>query len=62
MEDLITDVLPIQSSETSFELNLAMLKFKHSAKRGGGEEKIARLEEENAILKRRLAEIPLQQP
>ncbi len=62
MEDLITDVLPVQSSETSFELNLAMLKFKHSVKRGGDEEKIARLEEENAILKRRLAETPLQQP
>ena len=54
MEDLITDVLPVQSSETSFELNLAMLKFKHSVKRGVDEEKIARLEEENAELKRRL--------
>lgn len=54
VEDLITDVLPIQSSETSFELNLAMLKFKHSVKRGVDEEKIARLEEENAELKRRL--------
>ena len=62
MEDLITDVLPVQSSETSFELNLAMLKFKHSVKRGGDEEKIARLEEENAKLKRRLGETPLQQP
>ena len=40
MEDLLTDVLPVQSSETSFELNLAMLKFKHSVKRGGEEEKI----------------------
>ena len=54
VEDLMTDVLPVQSSETSFELNLAMLKFKHSVKRGGDEEKIARLEEENAELKRRL--------
>lgn len=54
MEDLMTDVLPVQSSETSFELNLAMLKFKHSVKRGGDEERIARLEEENAELRRML--------
>ena len=58
VEDLMTDVLPVQSSETSFELNLAMLKFKHSVKRGVDEEKIARLEEENAELKRRLGEKP----
>ena len=56
MEDLLTDVLPVQSSETSFELNLAMLKFKHSVKRGGEEEKIVRMEEELAALKRRLGE------
>lgn len=56
MEDLLTDVLPVQSSETSFELNLAMLKFKHSVKRGGEEEKIVRLEEELAALKQRLGE------
>ena len=54
MEDLITDVLPVQSSETSFELNLAMLKFKHSVKRGADEERVVRLEEKNAELKRRL--------
>ena len=58
VEDLMTDVLPVQSSETSFELNLAMLKFKHSVKRGVDEEKIARLEEENAELKRRLGGKP----
>ena len=57
IDDLMTDVLPVQSSETSIELNLAMLKFKHSVKRGGDEEKIARLEEENAALKRRLGEM-----
>ena len=51
VEDLLTDVLPIQSSETSFELNLAMLKFKHSVKRENDEEmrklreKIAELEQ-----------------
>ena len=58
VEDLMTDVLPIQSSETSFELNLAMLKFKHSVKRGIDEERVAQLEEENAELKRRLGEKP----
>ena len=56
VEDLMTDVLPVQSSETSFELNLAMLKFKHSVKRGVDEERVVRLEEENAELKRRLGE------
>ena len=54
VEDLMTDVMPVQSSETSFELNLAMLKFKHSVKRGVDEERVARLEEENAELRRRL--------
>ena len=44
VEDLMTDVLPVQSSETSFELNLAMLKFKHSVKRGVDEDRVARLE------------------
>ena len=58
VEDLMTDVLPVQSSETSFELNLAMLKFKHSVKRGVDEERIVRLEEENAELKRRIGEKP----
>ena len=33
VENLLTDVMPVQSSETSFELNLAMFKFKHSVKR-----------------------------
>ena len=59
--DLMTDVLPVQSSETSFELNLAMLKFKHSVKRGVDEERVAQLEVENAELKRRLGETSLQQ-
>ena len=58
VEDLMTDTLPVQSSETSFELNLAMLKFKHSVKRGVDEERVARLEEENAELKRRLVGKP----
>ena len=53
IDDLMTDVLPVQSSETSFELNLAMLKFKHSVKRGTDEE-IEKLREEKAELKRKL--------
>ena len=53
VEDLLTDVLPVQSSETSFELNLAMFKFKHSVKRES-EDKIARLEQELAELKQSL--------
>ena len=53
IDDLMTDVLPVQSSETSFELNLAILKFKHSVKRGTDEE-IEKLREENAELKRKL--------
>ena len=53
IDDLMTDVLPVQSSETSFELNLAMLKFKHSVKRSTDEE-IEKLREENAELKRKL--------
>ena len=38
VEDLLTDVMPVQSSETSFELNLAMFKFKHTVKRENDEE------------------------
>ena len=53
IDDLMTNALPVQSSETSFELNLAMLKFKHSVKRGTDEE-IEKLREENAELKRKL--------
>ena len=33
IEDLVTDVLPKQNTETSFELNLAMFKFRHSVRR-----------------------------
>ena len=55
VEDLITDVLPVQSSETSFELNLAMLKFKHSVKRENDDE-VRKLREEVAELKRKLGQ------
>ena len=50
VEDLMTDVLPVQSSETSIELNLAMLKLKHSVKRENDEE-VKKLREEIAELK-----------
>ena len=55
VENLMTDVLPIQSSETSFELNLAMLKFKHSVKRENDEE-VMKLKEEVAELKQKLGQ------
>ena len=38
VEDLISDVLPKQSSETTIELNLAMLKFRHTVHREKAEE------------------------
>lgn len=51
VEEIMSDILPKQSSETSFELNLAMFKFKHSVKRENDDEikqlkeKIAKLEQ-----------------
>ena len=45
VEDLITDVLPKKSTETSFELNLAMFKFQHSVRRENDEE-LKQLKEE----------------
>ena len=33
VDDLLNDVMPVQSSETTLELNLAMLKLKHTVKR-----------------------------
>ena len=55
VENLMTDVLPVLSSETSFELNLAMLKFKHSVKRENDEE-VRKLREEVAELKQKLGQ------
>lgn len=56
LDDLLTNMLPIQSKEISFELNLAMFKFRRSVKRENTqeEEKIARLEAELTELKKRL--------
>ena len=51
--ELLTDNLPVQSSETSVELNLALFKLKHTVKReNDNEERIARLEAELAELKK----------
>lgn len=36
--ELLSDTLPVRSSETSVELNLAMLKFKHTVKRENNDE------------------------
>ena len=33
MDDLLNDAMPVQSSETTLELNLAMLKLKHTVRR-----------------------------
>ncbi|MCR4738180.1 MAG: ORF6N domain-containing protein [Bacteroidales bacterium] len=53
IDDLLTDLLPGQSRETSFELNLAMFKFRHSVKRENDAE-VRQLKEEIARLKQRL--------
>ena len=53
VEELMSDVLPKQSSDTTVELNLAMLKFRHSVRRENVE-KIKQLEEELTQLRREL--------
>ena len=53
VEGIISDILPKQSSETSFELNLAMFKFKHSVKRENDEE-IKQLKAELENLKKQI--------
>ena len=50
IEDIINGVLPKQSSETSFELNLAMFKLRHSIRRES-EEQIKQLKDEVAYLR-----------
>ena len=50
IDDIINGVLPKQSSETSFELNLAMFKFRHSIRREN-EEQIKQLKDEVAYLR-----------
>lgn len=53
VEEILSDMLPKQSSETSFELNLAMFKFKHSIKRENVDE-IKQLEAKVAELNKAL--------
>ena len=53
IEDLMSDVLPKQSSETTIEMNLAMFKIRHSVRRENVE-RIKQLEEELAQLRREL--------
>ena len=53
VDDLLQDVMPVQSSETSLELNLAMVKLKHTVRRDNSDE-IRRLKEENEELRRKL--------
>ena len=50
IEDIINGVFPKQSTETSFELNLAMFKFRHSIRRES-EEQIKQLKDEVAHLR-----------
>lgn len=53
VEEIISDILPKQSSETSFELNPAMFKFKHSVKRENDDE-VQKLKEEVAKLREKI--------
>ena len=50
VEDLITDMLPKKSTETSFELNLAMFKLRHSIRRED-DERMKQMEAELARLR-----------
>ncbi len=50
--ELLSDTLPIQSSETSVELDLAMFKFKHTVKRENDDE-IRQLKERVEELERK---------
>ncbi len=55
VEELMSDVLPKQSSETTIEMNLAMFKIRHSVRRENVE-RIKQLEKEVAQLRRELEE------
>ena len=55
IEDILGDILPKQSTETAFELNLAMFKFKHSVKRENKDE-MSDVKKRLALLEKRLAE------
>lgn len=53
VEELMSDVLPKQSSETTIEINLAMFKIRHSVHRENVE-RIKQLEEELSQLRRKM--------
>lgn len=55
IEGIMSDILPKQSSETFFELNLAMFKLKHSVKRENDEE-IKQLKAKLAELEKRVGQ------
>ena len=55
LSEIFDSTMPKQSSETSFELNLALLKLKHSVKREN-DDRIAMLEKEIAELKKKRGE------
>ena len=55
LSEIFDSTMPKQSSETSFELNLALLKLKHSVKREN-DDRIAMLEKEFAELKKKRVE------
>ncbi len=55
VEGIMSDMLPKQSSETSFELNLAMFKFKHSVRREN-EDRIKQLEAKLAELEKKMGQ------
>ena len=62
VEDIIGDILPKQSSETSLKLNLAMFKFKHSVKRKNNDE-IAELKEKMLQMQEEIVRLRgMQQP
>lgn len=57
IDGLLCDVLPKRSSETSFELNLAMLKFKHTLNRESDRtDEIGELRARVAELERKLGD------
>ena len=56
VEEIMGDILPKQSTETSLELNLAMLKFKHSVKRENNDE-IKKLKETIRLLKEEIDQL-----
>ncbi len=59
VEEILSDMLPKQSSETSLELNLAMFKIKHTVKRENSGD-VKQLEEEVEELKKAIRNLKKQ--